>query len=411
MTRLPSPPPPEVVDRVERLAELARRWLREPAVALDTEFVRERTFFPRLGLIQVADSAGCYLVDTVAVRDRSALEEVIRSRVVTKVFHSPSEDLEIFHHVFGFAPERLFDCQVAATLCGLGGSLGYVHLVSRLFDVELEKGVQRSNWLRRPLSQEQVRYAGLDVAYLLPAHEQLRARLAGAGREAWAEEEFDRLLRAAEARLDPEWSFKRLGRPGMSRRQLAALRAVCEWRERRARRRDLPRGFVLRDETVVDLARRMPRTAQELGAVKGLGPKQARRYGPALLDLLRGAAALAESDLPRRLERSGGRSPSRLTERLRELVARAADDLDLPAETLVPRRTLEAWAARSLERGAWVWPGEIEGWRRSLLEPRVDGAGLLEAVGRSRRGRGRTGRGRNARGSRAAAPRDRQGGS
>lgn len=405
MTRLPPPPPPEVVDRDDRLAELARNWLREPAVGLDTEFVRERTFFPRLGLIQVADSAGCYLVDTVAVRDRSGLEEVIRSRAVTKVFHSPSEDLEILHHAFGFAPERLFDCQVAATLCGLGGSLGYVHLVSGLFDVELAKGVQRSNWLRRPLSEEQVRYAGLDVAYLLPAYERLRSGLAELGREAWADEEFDRLLRAAEARLDPEWSFKRLGRPGMSRRQLATLRAVCEWRERRARRRDLPRGFVLRDETVIDLARRMPRSGQVLAAVKGLGPRQARRYGPTLLDLVRGAAALPESDLPNRLERSGGRSASRLTERLRELVARVAGELDLPAETLVPRRTLEAWAARSLERGAWVWPGEIEGWRRSLLEPQVDGAGLLESRRRRRR-RSRRGRGR---GSRAAAPRGRQG--
>ncbi|MCY3929783.1 MAG: ribonuclease D [Acidobacteria bacterium] len=405
MTRLPPPPPPEVVDRDDRLAELARSWLREPAVGLDTEFVRERTFFPRLGLIQVADSAGCYLVDTVAIRDRSGLVEVIRSRAVTKVFHSPSEDLEILHHVFGLAPERLFDCQVAATLCGLGGSLGYVHLVSRLFDVELAKGAQRSNWLRRPLSEEQVRYAGLDVAYLLPAYELLRSRLAELGREAWADEEFDRLLRAAEARLDPEWSFKRLGRPGMSRRQLAALRVVCEWRERRARRRDLPRGFVLRDETVLDLARRMPRSGQGLTSVKGLGPRQARRYGPALLDLVRGAAALPESDLPNRLERSGGRSASRLTERLRELVARVAGELDLPAETLVSRRTLEAWAARSLERGAWVWPGEIEGWRRFVLEPQVDGAGLLEyrSRKRSRRGRGR--------GSRAAAPRDRQGGS
>ena len=408
MTRLPSPPPPEVVDRDDRLAELARGWLREAAVGLDTEFVRERTFFPRLGLIQVADSAGCYLVDTVAIRDRSGLAEVIRSNAVTKVFHSPSEDLEILHHVFGFAPERLFDCQIAGTLCGLGGSLGYVHLVSRLFGVELEKGVQRSNWLRRPLSGEQVRYAGLDVAYLLPAYEQLRARLAAKGREAWAEEEFDRLLRAAEARLDPEWSFKRLGRPGMSRRQLAALRAVCEWRERRARRRDLPRGFVLKDETVIDLARRIPRNRQDLAAVKGLGPRQARRYGPALLDSLRAALALPDSDLPRRLERSGGRSASRLTERLRQLVARVAGDLDLPAETLVSRRTLEAWAARSLERGAWVWPGEIEGWRRSVLEPQLDSAGWLGAGQRSRSGRGRARRGRGGRGTRTAAVRNRR---
>ncbi|MXV99818.1 MAG: ribonuclease D [Holophagales bacterium] len=376
---LPPPPPPEVVDRDDRLAGLAERWLREPAVGLDTEFVRERTFFARLGLIQVADSEGCYLVDMVSIGDRSPLVAVVQAPGVTKVFHSPSEDLEIFHNALGCAPVPLFDCQVAATLCGLGGSLGYVHLVSRLFDVELGKGVQRSNWLRRPLSEEQVRYAGLDVAYLLPAHERLQAGLRDLAREAWAEEEFDRLLRNAEARLDPSWSYNRLRRPGLSRRQLAALQAVCEWREARARRRDVPRGFVLKDETLVDVARRLPRTSEDLAPVKSLGPRQARRHGPKLLDLVRGARSLPEDRLPDRLDRSGRRSSSGLSEGLRKLVAGVAAELDVPAEFLVPRRTLEAWAARSLERGAWIWPPEIEGWRRSVLRPEVERSGLLES--------------------------------
>lgn len=385
---LPPPPTPEVVDRDDRLAGLAERWLQEPAVGLDTEFVRERTFFARLGLIQVADSEGCYLVDMVSIRDRAPLVAVVQAPDVTKVFHSPSEDLEIFHHALGSAPVPLFDCQVAATLCGLGGSLGYIHLVSRLFDVELGKGVQRSNWLRRPLSDEQVRYAGLDVAYLLPAHERLQARLGELGREAWAGEEFDRLLKSSRARLDPAWPYSRLRRPGMSRRQLAALQAVCEWREDRARRRDVPRGFVLKDETLVDVARRLPRTSEDLAPVKSLGPRQARRQGPKLLELVRGARSLPEERLPDRVERSGRRSSSGISEGLRELVAGVAADLDLPAEFLVPRRALEAWAARSRERGAWVWPAEVDGWRRSVLEPEVERSGLLESGGaRTRRNR------------------------
>ncbi|MDE2849494.1 MAG: ribonuclease D [Acidobacteriota bacterium] len=385
---LPPPPTPEVVDRDDRLARLAERWLREPVVGLDTEFVRERTFFARLGLIQVADSEGCYLVDTVSISDRAPLVAVVEAPEVTKVFHSPSEDLEIFHNALGCAPVPLFDCQVAATLCGLGGSLGYVHLVSRLFDVELGKGVQRSNWLRRPLSEEQVRYAGLDVAYLLPAHELLQARLRDLAREAWADEEFGRLSKNAEARLDPAWSYNRLRRPGMSGRQLAVLQAVCAWREGRARRRDVPRGFVLKDETLVDVARRLPRTAEDLAPVKSLGPRQARRHGPKLLELVRGVRLLPENRLPDRLERSGRRSSSGLSEELRELVAGVAGDLDVPAEFLVPRRTLEAWAARSLERGAWVWPAEVDGWRRSVLEPEVEHSALLESgVARMRRNR------------------------
>jgi ribonuclease D len=385
---LPPPPTPEVVDRDERLADLADRWLREPAVGLDTEFVRERTFFARLGLIQVADSEGCYLVDMVSIRDRSPLAAVVQAPGVTKVFHSPSEDLEIIHQAVGHAPEPVFDCQIAATLCGLGGSLGYVRLVARLFDVELGKGVQRSNWLRRPLSDEQVRYAGLDVAYLLPAHERLMARLRELGREDWAEEDFGRLLRTAEARLDQAWSYNRLRRPGMSRRQLAALEALSAWRERRARRRDVPRGFVLKDETLVDLARRLPRTMDDLAPVKSLGPRQSRRYGSKLLELVRDARSLPEDRLPERLERSGRRSASRLSEGLRKLVAGVAAGLDVPAEFLMPRRALEAWAARSLEQGTWVWPAETDGWRRSVLQPEVERSALLESgVVRKRRNR------------------------
>lgn len=391
--KLPSPPTPEVVDRHDRLVDLVGRWLQEPAVGLDTEFVRERTYFPRLGLIQVADSSGCYLVDMVAINDFAPLSAVVSSAAVIKVFHSPSEDLEIFHHTFGIRPERLFDCQVAATLCGLGGSLGYVHLVSRLFDIELAKGAQRSNWMRRPLSEEQVRYAGLDVAYLLPAHELLSARLAELGRCEWAEEEFDRLLRASEARLSREWSFSRLRRPSMSRRQLAALRAVCDWREKRARARDLPRGFVLKDETVVDIARRLPRSSRDLVSARGLGAKQARRHGPALLASLRRAATLAENELPGKREPGRRRPSSRLLERLRDVVAGVATDLDMPSEALVPRRVLEAWAVASLERGAWAWPSEIEGWRRSVLESEVERSGLMESAQRGVRGR-RSSRGR-----------------
>ena len=387
MTRLPPPPTPEIVDCDERLADLAARWLRQTAVGLDTEFIRERTFFARLGLVQVADAEGCYLVDMVAIRDRSPLQEVVESPDVMKVFHSPSEDLEIFHNALGCAPVPLFDCQIGAALCGLGASLGYVNLVSRLFDVELAKGAQRSNWLRRPLSEEQVLYAGLDVAYLLPAHECLQARLVELGREAWAEEDFDRLLRNVEARLDPAWPYGRLQRPGMSRRQLAALRMLSDWREGRARRRDIPRGFVLKDEALVDLARRLPRTPGELAAVKGLGRGQARRYGPAFLERMRRVRSLPERELPERLKRTGRRSSSRVSDGLRTLVARVAGELDLPAEVLMPRRALEACAASSRERGSWVWPREIEGWRRSVLEGEMERSGLLvSAAAGARRG-------------------------
>ncbi len=377
--KLPTPPAPEVVDHDGRLADLASVWLGEEAVGLDTEFVRVRTFHARLGLIQVADRQGCYLVDMVAIRDPSPLRELIRAPHVTKVLHSPGEDLEVFHNALGSAPAPLFDTQAAATLCGLGASPGYVSMVARLFEVELGKGAQRSNWLRRPLTSAQVQYAGLDVAYLLPAWEQLQEGLSARGRAAWADEEFERQARSVQARLAPDWIYRRLRRSGMSPRQLAALRSLCDWRERRAKNRDLPRGFVVKDDTLVDLARRLPRRTEDLKDVRNLTPRQARRYGSVLLGLVRSAQELPRDELPASPPRRGGQPSSReLAEALRRLVSGVASRLDLPLEFLATRRTIETWAAESRQRGSREWPPALEGWRREVLEPEAEASGLLD---------------------------------
>jgi ribonuclease D len=372
--RLPDPPLPELVDDASRLAELCARWSGLGAVGLDTEFVRTRTFFPRLGLIQVADPAGCFLVDTAALtppgvdaaRVWRPLVELLVSPRVVKVLHSPSEDLEVFLHVFGSFPSPLFDTQIAATLSGLGSSPGYPRLMKTLFEVELPKAEQRSDWLRRPLTEAQVRYASLDVAYLLPAHELLAARLAACGRLAWAEQEFAALPEVCRARLDPEQVFARLHRRSMTDRQSAVLHALNAWREAEARRRDLPRGFVLQDAALVELARRLPRTPGELRDVPGVGPSVRRLYADALLELIAGAG---EDPDPPAL-RPAAPKPNRATvDRLRAVVATAAEDLGLPAEFLAPRKVLEE-LVREHRRNREL-PAELEGWRRQAVGERL----------------------------------------
>jgi len=279
--RLASGGPLVRLESAAALAAAARHWLAAPALALDTEFVRERTFFPRLGLVQVADGEAIYLLDPLAVRDLSPLVDVFHAAGTLKVLHSASEDVEVFHRAVGAVPAPLFDTQVAAGLAGIGTSLGYQRLVAALLAIELPKGETRTDWLARPLSPAQVWYAAEDVACLLPLYERLRRELADLGRLDWALADSAALLDTSRLDGDPELAYRRLRGAGRcNRRQLGVVRALAAWRDREARRRDLPRGFLLRDEALLTLATRQPATIEELRRIPGLrsrGGRPARR--------------------------------------------------------------------------------------------------------------------------------------
>ncbi|HVS14069.1 MAG TPA: ribonuclease D [Thermoanaerobaculia bacterium] len=369
---LPPPPRPELVRSAARLEELCEEWRRQPAIALDSEFVRTRTFYAKLGLIQVGDAGGCYLLDFLEIDAWQPFVEVLAFPDTAKVLHSPSEDLEIFQQLFGHFPNPLFDTQIAATLAGLGASLGYQRLVLALFGIDLPKGEQRSDWLARPLTDAQCRYAGLDVAYLLPAHEELMSRLSSLGRLEWAEEEFSRVPDETLARLDPERIFSRLHRSSMSEEETSALHALCMWREAEARERDLPRGFVLRDEALIELARRRPRNRSALKALRQLRAGERKTHGDRLLEVI---ASAGRTPVPPRLRapRGAGRS-RRLVERLREVLAEEADRVGLPSEFLASRKVLEE-LARGIRRGEGELPLELEGWRREVVGERLLAAG------------------------------------
>lgn len=381
MTRtLPSPPEPELVADAVRLEALCEAWAAQPAIALDSEFVRTRTFYARLGLIQVGDADGCYLLDVLAIDSWEPLVDVLTAPGTVKVLHSPSEDLEIFQQFFGHFPTPLFDTQIAATLAGLGASLGYQRLVEELFGISLPKGEQRSDWMARPLTGAQCRYAGLDVAYLLPAYEEIERRLRSLGRTAWAEEEFSRIPDETVARLDPERVFARLHRPSMSEDETSVLHALCLWREAEARRRDLPRGFVLRDEALIELARRQPRNRTALKTLRKLRPGERKGFGDRLLEVVAGAS---RAPVPPRLRspQGGGRN-KKIVDRLRTLLAEEAERLALPSEFLASRKVLED-LARRLRTGAFdELPPELEGWRRTAVGERLlaEGQALLGAA-------------------------------
>ena len=360
---------PQLIESGSDLALACESWRRLPAIGIDTEFVRERTFFPGLGLIQVSDGEGSFLIDTVAITNLDPLLAVLLDPAITKVFHSCGEDLEVLYHRFNEFPRAVFDTQIAATLVGFGSSPGYSRLVSVMFDVDLPKDKQRTNWLKRPLSKAQEDYAALDVAYLMPAWKQLRARLRQLDREDWLQEELEPLFDPTRFLPDPGRAYLRLGaHRGMPPRQLASLRALCDWRERQARRRDLPRSFVLKDKALVEIARRAPTSRRALTEIGSLHPKTVERYGTELLGFVRAAGQLPADALPEAVPPPIDLRPYRdQLRRLRATVASIAEKLELPAELLATRRTIESLLRRAVAKKSPTLPRELHGWRREII--------------------------------------------
>jgi ribonuclease D len=378
LTSAAAAPPAELVTDAAGLAAAARSWEGKRGLALDTEFVRERTFFPRLGLIQLADGDAVTLVDPLAIADLAPLLAALGARGPVKVVHSASEDLEVLYRAYGIVPEPLFDTQIAASLAGIGSSLGYQKLVATLFGVELPKGETRTDWLARPLSPAQLAYAAEDVAYLPALYERLSEELERLGRLAWARED-SAALAAGLARLDedPERAYlRRKGAGRLGRRQLASLRALAAWREREARRRDLPRSFVLREDLLLTLATRRPATPRELARLPTLDARQAARDGATWLELIREAEALPEDELPPEPPRLPVTPAFRQLEtELRGIVTRRAAELGLPGEALAPRRTLDSLLKSAALDPEPRLPRELAGWRREVV-----GEQLLAAV-------------------------------
>jgi len=387
---------PRLIDSASRLRQACERWRQAPALGLDTEFVRERTFYPALGLIQVSDGSENHLVDPLAIADLAPLEGVLQHPRVVKILHSPSEDLEVFFHRFGELPRPIFDTQIAAALVGLGFGVGYRHLVRELLAVELPKDETRTDWLRRPLRPAQQEYAALDVAYLPAIHELLGEQLRRLGRESWAREEFEGLADTRRFLPEPATIYLKIRQArSLARHQLAVLRDLGSWREIEARRRNLPRNFVIREAALVALARQRPRSLQALSAIPALHPMDIRRHGQTLLNLIERVDQLPPEALPPPLERPVDLSPYRgAIERLRKEVAAVAAELGIPAELLASRKTVED-LVRDVLTG--VEPSEsaaLDGWRWQALGDRLLRAladsGLISTETRERSSKNKT---------------------
>ncbi|HLF57622.1 MAG TPA: ribonuclease D [Thermoanaerobaculia bacterium] len=370
-----SPPGHEWISSRAELERAARRWAGAPALAIDTEFVFERTYRPRLGLVQIGDQGGVALVDPVALGDLEPLAGLLVSPAVEKVVHAGAADVYVLQRAAGAAPRPVFDTQVAAAFAGLGSALSYGALMRELFGVELSKHETRTDWLRRPLRQEQIRYAVEDVERLLEAASELKRRLGELGRIEWAHEDSTRLTAAEEVEPESAWHRVRgIGRLPPAARRVA--RALAAWREREAERQDLARPFLLRDETLLALARRAELTAKDATKLPGYEPRRhaahVEAWSAALAEARERAARASDEDEPRKLTNAEIEAREILDEKLAAAVAARAEELALAPELLLSRRQRQRLIAHW--DGSSPISAHLEGFRKELLGPTLDAA-------------------------------------
>lgn len=365
-----------------QLAELLADWRGTPVLAIDTEFERTITYFPRPALMQLCANDRVLLVDLPAVGQPLPLFELLADPATTKVIHAGSEDMEVLQRLGTPAPAPLFDTQIAAAFAGVGFSLGYSALAADMLGLELSKEQSRSDWLARPLSAAQLHYAVQDVAWLPELHERLVQRLTDNGRLAWLQEECARITASACVQPDTSSFWQRLkGARALQGRAHAVLRELADWREREARARNRPRNHILKEAVLYSLAEQRPASPAALATVEGMPAGEARRSGETLCAVIADARE-NDDDAPSPLAR---RAASDVVKQLKKVVRRHAQAIAIEPALLAPNRLLESLLVNVAHDVTPCLPDEFRGWRRELV-----GEALLECARQEWSRRGQT---------------------
>jgi ribonuclease D len=339
-------------------------------IAVDTEFLRDQTYWPKLCLVQVAGIGDAVAIDPLAPGiDLGPLYDLMNNPALLKVFHAGRQDLEIFFHATGKVPEPIFDTQVAAMVCGFGESASYESLVNKLAGEQVDKSSRFTDWSYRPLTEKQLLYALDDVIHLRTVYAKLRDDLLKTGRADWLDADMAVLRDPAIYKLDPAESWRRIKLRNPKPRALAALQKLAEWREAEAQKRDVPRGRILRDEALVELATHLPRDAAALSRTRGLpGGFADGKWGVAALAIIEAVAALPNHELPKPAPQND--SPGNLgstVELLKVLLKHKAERHSVAPKLLATADDLDRIAAGQLK---------LTGWRQDLFG--ADAEALLE---------------------------------
>jgi ribonuclease D len=347
---------------LERLcAELAKA----PFVAVDTEFMRESTYWPRLCLVQVGSPELSAVIDPLAPGIGLApFFRLMADECVLKVFHAARQDIEIVWYLAGLIPHPVFDTQVAGMVCGFGDSISYDQLVQRLTGARIDKSSRFTDWSRRPLSQKQLHYALSDVVHLAEVYPKLAGELERRGRTEWVQEEMDVLTSPETYRMEPEHAWRRLKMRVRRPRELAVLMTVAQWREREAQARDVPRSRVLKDDALFELAQQRPQTSEELAQLRAL-PRgfERSRHGAELLETVRLGLEMDLATVPRLDRTPASAEPTGAITDLFKVLLKAVSEQEGVAARVIA--TVDDLSRMAVDDKADV--PALKGWRRQLF--------------------------------------------
>lgn len=353
----------QTITTTSELAAACARFARHRFVTVDTEFLRETTYYPLLCVAQLACSDESIVIDVLAEElDLKPLFELMANESVLKVFHAARQDVEICWHMAGLIPHPIFDTQVAAMVLGYGDSISYEQLVQRITGDQLDKSSRFTDWSRRPLSEAQIAYAASDVTHLRDVFLALDADLHRRGRSEWVGEEMKILTSPDTYRAEPDNAWKRLKTRVRKPRDLAVLIEVAAWREREAQARDVPRGRVLKDDTLADIATQAPTTLDRLGHLRSL-PKgfERSRWGQDVIDAVKRGLERDPKTLPV-LERQRANGNGAIVELLKVLLRMTSEQNAVAAKVIATVDDLEAIAANDKADVA-----AMHGWRREMF--------------------------------------------
>mgnify|MGYP001793563388 CR=1 FL=1 len=355
----------QVITSTDALSAFCTAVAQGPFVTVDTEFMREKTYYSQLCLVQVASEDDAAIIDPLAEGlDLQPLLDLLADESVVKVFHAARQDIEIFYKLMGEVPGPLFDTQVAAMACGYGDQVGYEPLVRAVTGEQVDKGSRFTDWSRRPLSKKQLTYALGDVTHLVDVYKALQKQLDKTGRASWVAEEMAVLDAPSLYFTAPEAAWQRLKLRNVRKKEIGPLMKVAEWREREAQKKDLPRSRILKDDGIIEVGRAAPTTPEELGRLRSIPNGFERsRSAASLVAAVQEGVAIPEEDLPP-IEKNGPRTPppADVVDLLRVLLKRQSEHHGVAPKLLASAADLEAIA---LNDEADV--PAMTGWRREVF--------------------------------------------
>jgi ribonuclease D len=352
----------------DELTQAANIWRSANMLGIDSEFIRVDTFYPIPALLQMSDGKQCWLIDVLTISNFSPLVEILTAPHIVKVIHAASEDLEVFDKLFSILPTPLFDTQIAAALCGHGASMGYSRLVQTLFNIELSKDQCRSDWLVRPLTEEQQHYACLDVLYLPQIYQDLQQTLEHLQRTPWMEEESARQLERGREQRHSNYSLEKINNAWrLDNVERQRLWHLVLGRDALARQYNKARNHIAKDFALLEMARRPPTHLAALYSIEGLHPSAVRQFGTPLLQL---AQKVPHDLVCPTLNMPLSKAENDYVKKLRATTEQIANRLQLPPELLVRKLELEYIVRQYLDKPCAsdiAMPERFTGWRNTVI--------------------------------------------